>query len=892
MPQNFDVEFKKEKLIMFQKRMKIMFACFLLLTAIPVPQLQAAAITFSGPELLGKPTDASITINVVPDANANIYYEYGTTSGVYANQTTPGLATASQPYEIVISGLQPDTQYYYRMQYEAISDPGNWVIRSEHTFHTQRKPGDSFTFTITADSHAMFNTAHQNAMTNILNENPDFHLDLGDTFCTDNTTSQNQVNTKYLAYRDPKYMGHIGHSVPIFLSSGNHENEEGWNLDDTPFSIAQGSIQSRKLYFPTPINDAFYSANTDPLAAINAAIYGDQYREDYYAWTWGDALFVVIDEYQYTMNLPYTPTAGEGTDDTKTGDQWSWTLGKQQYQWFKQTLENSHAKYKFIFSHHMLGGITRAIAGVDAGYVRGGAEAAAYFEWGGNNADGTPGFSNHRNAADFGTKPIHQLMVENGVSAYFHGHDHQYVYETRDGVVYQLVPPPATGVSAFSGVYTAGDHGTYNTIKILPSTGHLLVTVNPTQARVDYISSSSTAGTVNYSYTISPNNSTITNHTITATAGANGGISPSGAVAVTAGSNQSFTITPNSGYGVADVLVDGVSQGAVTSCSFTNVVADHTISASFAGAAPAGNITYVGDVGSVSSNAAGTTLPIPVGAGGVAAGNTIVVGFASRGAATYNTPAVTDTAGNTYSLATNAITYQHGRSYIYFAHVKNALVNGNKITITTSSVASRVAVASVFSGLLDTNLLDKTLGNPAGTSTTTQGNSPTVGPTATTVQANELVIGVIGTEEATDAGVGTWLNGFAAGPQIKTSGATYQWRVSLGYQIVSATGQFTAAKTVVNNPYWAAAIATFKAGAAPDASAPILSAKPILLPNGHFLAGFTGSPNTPYTIKSATNFLGPWETLTNITSDGSGLIQIDDNPATAPARRFYRVVYP
>ena len=399
-------------------------------------------------------------------------------------------------------------------------------------------------------------------------------------------------------------------------------------------------------------------------------------------------------------------------------------------------------------------------------------------------------------------------------------------------------------------------------------------------------------GSVAYSYTINPNNSTGTNYTITATTGANGGISPSGAVGVTAGSGQNFTITPDGGYGVADVLVDGVSQGAVTSYSFTNVVADHTISASFAGVAPAGNITYMGDVGSVSSNAAGTTLPIPVGAGGVAAGYTIVVGFASRGASPYNVPVVTDTTGNTYTLATNAVTYQHGRSYIYYAHVKNSLVNGNKITITTSSVASRVAVASAFSGLLDANLLDKAMANPTGTSTTQQGNNPSVGPTAATVQANELIIGVIGTEEATDAGVGIWQNSFATGPQVKTLGASYEWRVSLGYQIVSAIGQFTAAKIVANNPYWAAAIATFKAGAAPDTSAPILSTRPILLPNGHFFAGFTGTPNVPYTIEYADEITGPWQTLAHITSDGSGLIQVDVIPTATPARRFYRVVYP
>ena len=70
--------------------------------------------------------------------------------------------------------------------------------------------------------------------------------------------------------------------------------------------------------------------------------------------------------------------------------------------------------------------------------------------------------------------------------------------------------------------------------------------------------------------------------TINASAGGNGSISPSGAVSVASGGSQGFTITPNACYHVADVLVDGSSVGAVTSYSFTNVLASHTISASFA----------------------------------------------------------------------------------------------------------------------------------------------------------------------------------------------------------------------------------------------------------------------------------------------------------------------
>jgi len=74
--------------------------------------------------------------------------------------------------------------------------------------------------------------------------------------------------------------------------------------------------------------------------------------------------------------------------------------------------------------------------------------------------------------------------------------------------------------------------------------------------------------------------------TITASAGANGTITPSGAVVVASGASQAFTIAPNAGFVVADVLVDGVSAGVATAYTFTAVAADHTISATFAAAPP------------------------------------------------------------------------------------------------------------------------------------------------------------------------------------------------------------------------------------------------------------------------------------------------------------------
>ena len=69
--------------------------------------------------------------------------------------------------------------------------------------------------------------------------------------------------------------------------------------------------------------------------------------------------------------------------------------------------------------------------------------------------------------------------------------------------------------------------------------------------------------------------------TITSSAGTNGSISPSPSAVVNNGANQTFTITPNSGYRVASVTVDGSSVGAVTTYTFTGITANHTIAAAF-----------------------------------------------------------------------------------------------------------------------------------------------------------------------------------------------------------------------------------------------------------------------------------------------------------------------
>ena len=118
--------------------------------------------------------------------------------------------------------------------------------------------------------------------------------------------------------------------------------------------------------------------------------------------------------------------------------------------------------------------------------------------------------------------------------------------------------------------------------------------------------SSYTFSNVTAAHTINATFSAIS-YTITASAGAGGSISPSGSVTVNHGSNRTFTITANTGYTIANVLVDGASVGAVSSYTFNNVTANHTISATFTAnsytiTASAGTGGTISPSGSVSVN--------------------------------------------------------------------------------------------------------------------------------------------------------------------------------------------------------------------------------------------------------------------------------------------------
>jgi hypothetical protein len=122
-------------------------------------------------------------------------------------------------------------------------------------------------------------------------------------------------------------------------------------------------------------------------------------------------------------------------------------------------------------------------------------------------------------------------------------------------------------------------HGSSQTYQIVPNTYYHVADVKVDNVSVGAVTSY-TLTNVTAAHTVSASFET-TQYPITSSAGPNGAISPSTVQYVDHGSNQTYTFTPDPGYFLADVVLDGTSWGYTPSYTFTNVKAPHTIAAVF-----------------------------------------------------------------------------------------------------------------------------------------------------------------------------------------------------------------------------------------------------------------------------------------------------------------------
>ena len=396
------------------------------LASTPAGKAMAAAPITA--KLVGSASANSFSIEISASLAVKAYIEYGYSRNAIAGKTSIVSISKGAAQNISLTNLKANSLVYYKVYYAVGTSQrySSLIQRSAKT--TAAQALYSNTFAIQADPHMDENSSsevYEGTLKQIVAASPAFLMDLGDIFMVDKLPDKSEANIRGRFELMKGYYQKLG-NVPLKICLGNHDGELGYSKFNTK--------NFRKEYFPEQTGDLAYYSFTGP-----------------------DQLHIVLDPFTYTMKNP-TPAG------------WEWTLGKTQYDWLVETLKSSTAKHKFIYIHHLLVGDPQS---------RGGVEIAMKNEWGGKNNDGSDGFAANR--PGWG-KPIHQLLIDYKVGFVFKGHDHLYVKQELDGIIYQTVPQPSHPGDKIN----VNQYG-YISGKGVGGSGFLKVSTSGNTAQVDFI---------------------------------------------------------------------------------------------------------------------------------------------------------------------------------------------------------------------------------------------------------------------------------------------------------------------------------------------------------------------------------------------------------------------
>ena len=369
------------------------------------PDRDAASLQLLGAPVIIAPTAHSFGVSVVlrsgdPRALDLQVRPAGTSEWL----TAPApLVPADDLAQWTVTGLPPGARHAYRVR-------SGGAVLYQGSAVTTRPPGTSFTFALITDTHLDprdpvpdgttviddFYGEMEQTMLDIMPQvsavAPDFVINLGDMLdyhifgFNAPPPDTHWARLAYLNYR--RLLGDVGAQAAHFPVIGNWDGESGCN---TPDEIAR-SMSQRLLYLPGP------SPTNYPE--------GGSGNEDYYAFTWGDALFIILNV------MTYTPTCHLLDQDPGVPD--DWTLGATQLAWLQRTLAGARSKWRFLFIHHTVGGAAGDSS--DSAYGRGGGQAAHVGE----------------------QAQIHALMLQYGAQIFFYAHDHVFTDMVVDGIHYAL----------------------------------------------------------------------------------------------------------------------------------------------------------------------------------------------------------------------------------------------------------------------------------------------------------------------------------------------------------------------------------------------------------------------------------------------------------------------
>ena len=411
------------------------------------------------PPLLSRPTGSSIRISALNnDKAAEALIEIRKEGATEWERRQPSLKFA--PYQIVdwtVTDLRPATAYEYRLLLKQESGESPQPS-ANGSFRTQRKGAASYTVLLMTDPHTGYFPPGSSpvrtldrVVQNAAKTKADFVRDLGDNVAWAGSREMPQTNSSGVSSAFARYRRQIGPlsaHCPHFAVIGNWSGESG-KFPESNIQIVAGV---RRSLLPGPNHQTYPQGGSE--------------GEDYYAFSWGDALYVILNIQTYSKPSKLERLPSRMADVNQIDE---WTLGEKQMIWFETTLKNATERYRFVCIHHPAGG--NAGDFLNTIYGRGGARA-----W--NTGE---------------QARIHALMKKHNVQIFFYGHDHVFVDDVVDGIHYTL--PGSCGAPWH---FTREETG-YE--RSWPDSGHAQLDITPEKATVTFINID---GKVLHTFSVNP----------------------------------------------------------------------------------------------------------------------------------------------------------------------------------------------------------------------------------------------------------------------------------------------------------------------------------------------------------------------------------------------------
>ncbi|MBN2448348.1 MAG: metallophosphoesterase [Phycisphaerae bacterium] len=442
-----------------------------------IPETAPVDELLKAPEALFRPTGVGCTVHWEPNGAVEARILAGPSEDELAvvYQTT-----SDSPTEVVIDGMLADSELYIHCMYRR--EGSEWVSKPIRKLRTARASGQIYRVALIADAHVYGCVQHEQRMRNlretilkVVADRPDFAVFLGDEagvhYLDDalGEMSLDNAMARWLQWRTT-YAGLLA-AVPSFMTLGNHEGEAGfYQHRQTAGCYQRWGATARKRYCLNPLATTYpeggendgWQDSSESDAAGNCANGNCSPLQNYYAWTWGDALFVVLDVHRYTRIGKSTPAVAE-----------QWTLGASQMRWLERVLASSQARWKFVVAHHLVGGSKWNLSGDNPApnyaYGRGGARYARVGE----------------------QSRVTELMKRYGARFFLYGHDHMFAHQQAEDLHFvccgrpTFLNPRWWASSGWREAY--GDVAARDPHDFYAALGYTRLTILPERVLVEYV---------------------------------------------------------------------------------------------------------------------------------------------------------------------------------------------------------------------------------------------------------------------------------------------------------------------------------------------------------------------------------------------------------------------